>query len=231
MKKPVFYTEFSHFIGIAIAATGTAMTAWGDFGISMVVGPAFVLHLKMSQIFPWFTFGVAQYILQASVLILMMCLLRRVKLTYFLSFLTAVLSGLILDGVTGLLSLLPEKHLWQRILVYVCGDVAVCAGIAMVFHTYFPPEAYEMFVMELSKKLKIKLHTLKTIYDCTSMAVAIAMSLLLLGGLQGVGIGSVVCALLNGSLINLFSRLYDKIWVFEDRFPLRKKLTESEEIL
>ncbi len=229
MKKRVFYTELCYLIGVAIVATGTALTAWGDLGISMVVAPAFVLHLKMSQVFPWFTFGVAQYILQAALLIFMVCLLRNVKLTYFLSFLTAVFNGLILDGVSALLALLPEKLLWQRIIAYVLGDGLVCAGIALVFHTYFSPEAYELFVMEISKKLKIKLYTFKTVYDCASLVVATALSLLLLGGLQGVGIGTVVCAFLNGTVINLFSKLFQRIWVFQDKLPYRKKFKESEE--
>ena len=229
MKKPVFYTEFAYLLGIALVALGTAMTAWGDLGISMVVAPAFILHLRMSQVFPWFTFGVAEYCLQGLVLILMMCLLRKVKATYFLSFVTAILYGLILDGSTLLLSLLPQKLLWQRLAVYIGGDLLICAGVSMVFRTYLPPEAYEMFVMELSKKWHIKLHTLKTLYDCVSLVIAVALSFLLLGTLQGVGIATVVCAFLNGSLISLFSRLWDRIWNFADKFPWRKKFEESEE--
>ena len=229
MKKRVFYTELSYFIGVAIVATGTALTAWGDLGISMVVAPAFVLHLKMSQIFPWFTFGVAQYILQAALLFLMVCLLRKMKFTYFLSFLTAVLNGLILDGASALLALLPEKLLWQRIVAYVLGDGMVCAGIALVFHTYFSPEAYEMFVMEVSKKLKFRLHTFKTVFDCLCLVVATVLSLLLLGGLQGVGVGTAVCAFLNGTMINLFSKLFERIWIFQDKLPYRQKFKESEE--
>lgn len=228
MKKPVFYTEFAYLLGIALVALGTAMTAWGDLGISMVVAPAFILHLRMSQVFPWFTFGVAEYCLQGLVLILMMCLLRKVKATYFLSFITAILYGLILDGSTLLLSLLPQKLLWQRLAVYIGGDLLICAGVSMVFRTYLPPEAYEMFVMELSKKWHIKLHTLKTLYDCVSLVIAVALSFLLLGTLQGVGIATVVCAFLNGSLISLFSRLWDRIWNFADKFPWRKKFEESE---
>ena len=231
MKKRVFYTELSYFIGIALVALGTAMTAWGELGISMVVAPAFILHLKMSQVFPWFTFGVAEYVLQAAILILMMCLLRKVRFSYFLSFLTAILYGLILDGGTALLTLLPQKLLWQRLLVYVFGNLVICAGVAMVFHTYIPPEAYEMFVMEISKKTRLPLHTFKTIYDCSSLVVAVAMSFLLLGSLQGVGVATVICAFLNGTLINLFSRLFDKIWKFEDKFALRAKFQESEETL
>ena len=231
MKKRVFYTELSYVLGIAVVALGTALTAWGDFGISMVVAPAYVLHLKMSRLLPWFSFGVAEYILQALILLLMICLLKKVKIAYFLSFLTAIFYGLVLDGGSALLALLPTPGIPARLIAYVIGDLAICAGVAMVFHTYIPPEAYEMFVMELSRKLHIKLHTFKTIYDCASLVVAVVMSFLLLGSLQGVGIGTVVCAFLNGSLIHLFSQLYERVWEFRDKFPYRTKFEESEETL
>ncbi len=230
MKKPVFYTELCYVLGIITVALGTALTAWGDFGISMVVAPAYVLHLKMSQLIPWFSFGVAEYVLQGFVLLLMVCLLRRIKFAYFLSFLTAVFYGLVLDGGSALLALLPAPGMGARLIAYIGGDLAICAGVALVFHTYIPPEAYEMFVMELSRKLHIRLHTCKTLYDCVSLAVAVAMSFLLLGSLQGIGVGTVVCAFLNGSLIGLFSKLFERIWKFEDKFDLRGKLEESEEL-
>ena len=231
MKKRVFYTELCYLVGIAVVALGTALTAWGDLGISMVVAPAYILHLKMSGIWSWFSFGVAEYILQAVILLLMICLLKKVKISYFLSFLTAIFYGLVLDGGTALLALLPAPRIPARLAAYVVGDLAICAGVAMVFRTYIPPEAYEMFVMELSHKLHIKLHTFKTIYDCASLVVAVVMSFVLLGSLQGVGIGTVVCAFLNGTLIKLFSRLFERIWVFRDKFPYRAKFQESEEIV
>lgn len=231
MKKRVFYTEVSYVFGVILVALGTALTAWGNFGISMVVAPAYVLYLKISQIFSWFTFGMAEYILQTLVLLLMMILLKKAKISYFLSFLTAVFYGLVLDFGTALLALMPAPEIWQRLIAYIGGDLAVCAGVALIFHTYIPPEAYEMFVMELSKKLSIKLHTFKTIYDCVSLVLAVGMSLLLLGSIQGVGIGTAVCAFLNGTLINLFSKRLDSIWKFEDKFDFRGKLQESEDKL
>lgn len=229
MRKHVFYTEIAYFLGIALIALGTAMTVLGNFGISMVVAPAFILHLKMSQIFPWFSFGVAEYVLQAVILVIIACVLRKIKLSYFLSFLTALFYGFLLDCSTNLLSLLPELVLWQRLLIYIAGDLVICAGVALIFHTYIPPEAYEMFVMEISARFKLKLHTVKTVYDIGSLVAAVILSFLLLGSLQGIGIGTVVTAFINGTLIQLFSRLYDKVWNFKDRFSFRGKFEESEE--
>ncbi len=233
MKKPVFYTEAAFFIGLWLLAWGTALTVWGDFGISMVVAPAYILHLALSGIWGWFSFGVGEYVLQAMILLLMMLLLRKVKLTYFLSFLSAILYGLLLDGGMALFgAVLPAvPQIWQRVAVYVAGDLAVCAGVALMFKTYLPPEAYEMFVKEIATRAGIKIHVFKTLYDCGSLLIAVVMSFALLGELQGVGLATVICAFANGSLIKWCNILLERLWEFKDRFALRPKFEEREELV
>lgn len=225
MKKSVFYTEVAYLIALAILALGTALTAYGDLGISMVVAPAYILHLKISQALPFFTFGAAGYTMQAAVLILMMLLLRKVKPVYFLSFVVAVCHGFVLDGAMLLTGLLPENAVLQ-VLLYIVGAVLCCAGLGMLFSTYLPTEAYELFVKELAAKLHKPVTTVKTVYDCCSLALSVLLSFLFFGTLRGIGIGTVVCAFGYGSLIRLFSRLYDKFFRFEDKFPWRKHFEE-----
>lgn len=229
MKKPVFYTEAAFFLGLWLLAWGTALTAWADFGISMVVAPAYILHLALSGTWSWFSFGVGEYVLQAVILLLMMALLRRVKVSYFLSFLTAILYGLLLDGGMAVFGwLLPEDALfWQRVAVYVGGDVAICAGVALMFKTYLPPEAYEMFVKEIATRAGIRLHVFKTAYDCASLLIAVILSLALLGELQGVGIATVICAFVNGTLIKWCDQFLERLWEFKDRFALRPKFEKG----
>ena len=238
MKKRVFYTEFAFVLGLLLLAWGTALTVWGDFGISMVVAPAYMLHLALSARWEWFTFGMAEYIFQACILIIMMLLLRKVKLAYFLSFAATFLYGILLDAGTALIGVvLPSENVAEtyRLLAYVVGDFAVCAGVAMMFQTYLPPEAYELFVKELGNRTGIKLHILKTAYDCVSLVIAVCMSFVLLGQLQGIGLGTVICAFLNGTIVKLFTLIYARLWEFRDRFSFRQKLEgkqkESEETI
>lgn len=228
MKKPVFYAEAAFGVGLLLLAFGTALTAYGDFGISMVVAPAYILHLKVSEFLPFFSFGMAEYVLQAAVLLFMAALLRKFRVVWLLSFVTAVLYGLILDASMLLMALLPDIFT-LRLVIYVLGALICDVGISLLFRTYLPPEVYELFMKEIARKLGKPIPTIKTVYDCTSMAVAIAMSLLFFGTLRGIGIGSVICALVNGALIRAFTKMFDRIFEFSDRFPLRKRFEESEE--
>jgi uncharacterized membrane protein YczE len=228
LKKPVFYTEAAFVIGLVLLAFGTALTAYGDFGISMVVAPAYILHLKVSEFLPFFSFGMAEYVLQAIVLLLMTVLLRKFRLVWLLSFVTAVLYGLILDASMLLMALLPDLFA-LRLVIYILGALVCDVGISLLFRTYLPPEVYELFMKNLARKFGKPVSTVKTVYDCVSMAAAIAMSLLFFGAFRGIGIGSVICALINGALIRAFTRLSDRMFEFNDRFSLRDRFEEREE--
>jgi uncharacterized membrane protein YczE len=47
--KKVFSSELAYLFGILILALGTAFMEKADFGMSMVVAPAYLIHLKISQ--------------------------------------------------------------------------------------------------------------------------------------------------------------------------------------
>ena len=63
------------------------------------------------------------------------------------------------------------------------------------------------------------------------MVIAIILSFAFFGHIRGIGIASVACAFINGTLIKMFTGLFERIWTFRDRFPLRIKFEESEETL
>ena len=103
MKK-TFPQELAYAAGLALLALGTAITEKANFGMSMIVAPAYLVHLKLSETLPWFSFGVAEYALQALLLIALGLILRRFSPKYLFSFVTAVLYGAALDGCIALIS-------------------------------------------------------------------------------------------------------------------------------
>lgn len=224
MKKRVFYTELAYVFGLLTLAFGTALMEKADFGLSMVVAPAYILHLKISQHLPFFTFGMAEYCLQAVLILFMMLLIRKAKLAYLVSFATAVIYSLMLDGMIGLLSLAAGDELWLRLVFYVFGMLICSAGVSLMFHTYISPAAYEMFVKEVAAHFGWGIHRFKTVYDCISCVVAVALSFGFFGlwHFEGIHIGTVVCALLNGTIIHGFTRFFEKYWIFADRLTLKK---------
>jgi len=224
MKKKTFYTELSYVLGLVIMAFAAAFTEKADFGMSMVVAPAYVLHLKLSEFLPWFTFGVAEYAFQGVLVLVTVLLMRRFKLSYLFSFVTAVLYGTLLDLAMNLIRALPDGAVPIRVLWYVLGTVLCSLAVSLFFHTYLSPEAYELIVKEISAKWDRNINKVKTAYDCFSVILGIVLSFSFFGFgvFRGVQWGTVICAVLNGFLIGRFSALLERLFVFRNRFELEK---------
>ena len=223
-KKRIFPTELAYVFGVLFLGLGTALMERAGFGVSMVVAPAYLLHLKISEFLPFFSFGMAEYTFQAILLLSVVLLVGRMKLWYLLSFVTAVLYGFILDGAIALWGLIPGNSLAFRIFCYGTGMVLCSAGIAMLFNTYITPEAYELFVKELAEKYQVSISRCKTIYDCVSCLIAIVLSFSLfgMGNFVGVKWGTIVCALINGWLIGKIAGALQRKREFRDALPYRK---------
>ena len=223
--KKVFFSEAAYLLGLAVLALGTAFMERADFGLSMVVAPAYLLHLKISQYIPAFSFGMAEYSLQAVLLLLLSLSLRKFKPVYLFSFVTAVLYGFTLDGAILLVGVLPELGLVGRVVSFVGGLLLGSLGVSLLFHTYVPPEAYELFVKEIAARSGKEIHIVKTVYDGCSCLIGILLSFAFFGlwHFEGVKIGTVFCALVNGFLIGRCSRWLEALFAFKDAFPLRKR--------
>lgn len=223
-KKPTFYREAAYFIGIFLLSLSAALMQRSDFGLSMVIAPAYILHLKIAEFLPWFSFGMAAYTVQFLIICILWIIMRSFRPKYLFSFCTAVLYGFLLDFWVMVLSYIPPISIAIRILFFVVGMVVCSLGVALIFHTYFPPEAYELFVKEVSGKYGFDVGRCKTCYDLSSCLIAVILSFTLFGlfEFKGVNVGTVICALLNGFIIGAFSKLLDKIFEFKDRLPLRK---------
>ena len=87
--KRRFFTEAAYAFGIVALALGTALMERADYGMSMVVAPAYLVHLKVSQYLGWFSFGMAEYCLQALLIIVLALVMHHFSRRYLFSFITA----------------------------------------------------------------------------------------------------------------------------------------------
>ena len=223
-RKVVFYSELAYVLGIVFLAFGTALMERADLGISMVVAPAYLLHLQISKTLPIFSFGMAEYVLQAVLLIVLSLVLRKGKISYLFSFFTAVFYGLVLDLFIMILGLAPNDSIGLRSLLYLSGMLLCSIGVAFLFHTYISPEAYELFVKEISAKCGYRIDRVKTIYDCCSCLIGVILSFTFFGfgHFEGVKLGTIFCALINGWLIGQIGHAMEAAFIFKDAFSFRK---------
>ena len=223
MKKPRFYTELSYILGLSVLALGVAFMEKADFGVSMVVAPAYVLYRAISPTLPFFTFGMAEYCFQALLLLILFLLLRRFRLSFLFSFVTAVIYGLLLDVFMALIRPLSFDAAWIRVVGFILGMVLSSLGVSLEFHTYIAPSVYELFVKAMSDHTGIPIHRFKSGYDAGSFLLGIILSFTFFGfgTFVGVKLGTVVCTILNGPIIGAIGRFLDKHFSFCDALPFR----------
>ena len=206
-------------IGIVACSFGICLSTKADFGLSMISAPPYILHVFMSRFFPWFTQGRSEYIWELFLLIVMCVVIMRLKFKYLLSFGTAVIVGLLIDGFFSLLGGNGGYGpIYVRIIAFVLGTSITCCAIAFIFRTTLPGQVYEMFVMNLSERYSLNRDRVKLGFDISMLIISLVFALAMTGSLKGLGIGTVITTFINAPVIKFFGMLIDKV-----EKPLQKK--------
>lgn len=236
-QKLHFPAEGVWALGVFLMAMGVACISKSNFGYSMVVAPVYLLFTKLSAYLPFLTFGVTEYLFQGLLILLLIPVTRRFRPQYLLSFLTAVIYGYLFDFMLFLVGFLPVGGIPGRCLWFAVGEGVIVLSVVCFMHTYLAPEAYELVVKEIATVYRKPFHRVKLIYDLSSLLVAMVLSLALFGGgafrdftwaglgraildgyvIEGIGVGTVVAALVGGPLIGLADRWFTRVF---DTTPL-----------
>lgn len=227
MKKIKIYSEIVYVIALFGLPLAVAIFAAADFGVSMIVAPAYIMSLK----FPIFTFGQWDYIIQGFLFIAFCIAMKKFKTTYFVSFITCVIYGCILDMWRAVIPTLnPEitppgsMDLWVRIVLFVVGELLTSFMVMLFFKSYIYPQVCDLFVKGIVHRYNLNQIRFKRIYDISCLALAIVLSLVLFKGFVGIGWGTVIIALTTGVIMGYFLKIYDKFFETVPLFPKLEKL-------
>ncbi len=229
MKKIRFCGEAAYLVSLTVLALAVSLIASTNFGLSMVVAPAYLLSMKLG----FLTFGQSEYIVQGLLFILLCILMKKVKLAFFFSFISGLIYGVILDAWRLLPHLNPDVTvpgalpLPLKITYFVLGMLLTGFSIALCFKSYLYPQVYDFFVKGISEKYNIPEGKFKLIFDISCLAVSVAMSFILFGKITGIGFGTFIMAFLNGFIIGAFGNFFDKYFDFS---PVLKKFSRHFEI-
>ena len=210
-------------LGTVLLALGTVVQAKSNLGLGSTVAPAYVLSEAVGFIPP----GTMCYICQGGLVLITFILLRRFKLEFIVTFISAVIFGLFVNLFTRICFVnLTDPTILQRCLIFALGSVIVAVAIAFLFNSYFPPQAPELFVKEVSGLLGWSKYKGKYVYDICSFLLSVVLSFIFFGQLRIIGIGTFVCAVINGPMITFFGRAMEKYLDFSPVFPKAAALFE-----
>lgn len=221
MKKIHISSEAVYFISIALLAFSVAMCACTDYGVSMIVAPAYILSLR----FPFLTFGQCEYIIQGILFVVFCIIMGKVKLVYFSSFITGLIYGAVLDlwrlvipHFNASVTVPGSLPTALKILYFALGMIFTSMSIALFYDIYLYPQVYDFFVKGVSAKFGIDRTKFKICFDTSCLAVSFILTLALFGSIRGIGIGTVIITCFNGMLIGLFGKLFKRIFIIEPHF-------------
>ena len=221
MKKFEVKSEFAYIISIVVLAFSVAIMSAVDFGVSMIVAPAYILSLK----FDFLTFGQCEYIVQALLFIVFCILVKKIKPQFFISFVTCIIYGAVLDFFRAVIPILNPSiyppgsfNIILRVVFFIVAELLTAFAVALCFKTYLYPQVNDFIVKGLSTRFNLDRNKFKRIYDFMCLSISVLLSLILFKNIKGIGIGTVVLTLINGVLIGFFDKILSKLFEFNPMF-------------
>ena len=186
-KKIILHGEFVYVMAILLLSLAVAMLSAANFGVSMIVAPAYIISQKLGVI----TFGQGEYLVQSLLFIAFCILMKKVKLVYFSSFATCLIYGAVLDLWRKFVPLFnPDitapgsMGLIVRIFLFIGGMILTSFSVMLFYKTYLYPQVYDFFVKAVSSRYGIKISVLKTIVDLSCLTASIVMTFVFFGSME-----------------------------------------------
>jgi len=119
-----------------------------------------------------------------------------------------VLFSAMIDVSMAILGVLHPTMLWEQFLCIGLGCVALAFGIVIELAPNVVVVPGEGVVRAIAKVSGVRVGTVKAVFDITLIIIAAVLSLIFFHGLRGVGIGTVISAVLVGPIINIVNRVF-----------------------
>jgi uncharacterized membrane protein YczE len=202
--------EFALLIAIVILSVGIVFVIKADLGMTVVQAPVYVLSLAIPEI----SIGIWNSIVQGSLFVLMILIVKQFKISYLLSFLSGIIYGLTLDFFTFLMSGLTPSGIFMRIVFFAIGFLITAVAVAIFFTCQAPLMPYDIFLREVAGVKKMSIPKFKWIFDISCVIVALILSFSISGRLLGIGWGTLVFAFVMSPFMAQIMKLINKIFIF-----------------
>lgn len=188
-------------LGVALNSWGIALITKGALGTSPISSLPYVLSMQ----YP-FTLGEFTFVMNTLFVIAQAVLLRGdFKLFQVLQMAVNVVFSALIDVSMGALWWLSPANLVEELLAVVVGSAALGFGVAIEVAPNVLMVPGEGIVRAISTVCHKRFGSTKVAFDCTLVGLAVVMSFVFFGELRGVGLGTLISALVVGRFVNFFN--------------------------
>lgn len=199
MKK-LFIRYFWFVLGIIINSFGIAFITKSALGTSQISSVPYVLSLKYCNL----TFGGFTFIFNLLFILAQFVLLRRdFQPVQFLQIAVNLVFSWFIDISMGFLGFLEPQNIVMKLVFLFIGCIVLSIGISIEIAPNVLMVPGEGVVKALATVSRKQFGTVKVIFDVALIVLAGTLSFVFFHGFYGIGLGTVVSALLVGRFVNV----------------------------
>lgn len=189
------------FVGINLLAVGIILNTRSDLGVAAFTSFFYALS-KIAGI----SLGISSVIVYFALILLQFLLLRRITLSVLLQIPFSVVFGMITDLYD---SIIPkgEFSLTGRLLLLAVAIWLTSVGVYLYTNCHLVMTPVEGIVQTIADRWDLKFSLVKNCFDFSMLLLTILICLLLKQPIFGIGIGTVVSALLLGRIIGIYEKI------------------------
>ncbi|MEV0248855.1 DUF6198 family protein [Nocardia sp. NPDC050712] len=193
--------------GIYILTLGLSLAIRAGIGIS----PQSSLTRTMTLVLPPLSQGTFNLILEVIMLILTFLISRRAfKARNLLSMVPALVLALLLDfNLMITESIHLEPYVANLVLLFFA-DAMLALGLFLMIRANLVLMPIDLFVNTIQQKTGRKWGNIKTVFDCTLLALSASIGLIFLGAPHFIREGTIINAILVGQYVKLYFYLHEK---------------------
>ena len=188
-------------LGLWILAFGIALSVNSNLGVSPVSSLPYVVSL-ITKI----SLGTCTTIVYALYILLQMVLSRKFRPALLLQLVFSTIFGWFVDAAKFLLGDFCLPTYFGQLAMLAASILLIGFSLVLYIDVDLAPMPAEGLVGCIAAKNGKSFSKMKTLFDCTSVLVAVVLSFLFLGRLTGIREGTVLTALLAGRMMGLIRR-------------------------
>lgn len=187
-------------VSLFMAALSVGLVIRANIGNSPVSGMVYVLNLA----FPHITVGTFTILFNVALIIGQLLMLRKnFEPIRWLQFPISFIVGAFTDLTVWLTGFIPVPNYFARVLVLILGCLVSACSVSTSVQADVAMNSGEAFVTALRDTFHKEYGTLKIGFDIFLLAVVATLSLTLLGHVEGIREGTIINAVLVGSIVKI----------------------------
>lgn len=194
-----------YLIGLFIMTLGVSMSVKSNLGVSPVSSIPYTITCITGL-----EMGKATILFHIVLVILQIAILRKdFQAKNLLQIIVGIVFGYFTTFSNYLFSFLPTpENLLIRLAMMLCSTVVIAFGIFLYLPADIIPLAGEGAMKAISDKTQVLFSKIKVCFDISMVAIFLCACLLILHRLGSVGEGTVVAAVLVGSILGVINKLF-----------------------